>query len=75
MFFEGYLGNCSMTGERDELLRTGHRRFVTFTPTLLVPRSRGYVLLRDKDPFSHPVLRLNYLSYQSEVDVLVDGVR
>jgi choline dehydrogenase len=75
MFFEGYLGNCSATGENDEPLPTGNRRFVTFTPTLLVPKSRGYVRLRDNSSFSHPLLELNYLSYQSEVDVLVDGVR
>jgi hypothetical protein len=75
MFFEGYLANCSLTGGTQELLQTGNKRFVTFTPTLLVPKSRGNVTLRNNDSFSAPVLNLNYLSYQSEVDVLVDGVR
>jgi choline dehydrogenase len=75
MFFEGFLGNCSETGDDTEPLTTGQRRFVTFTPTLLVPRSRGYVKLRNKNAFSHPLLELNYLSYKSEVDVLVDGIR
>jgi choline dehydrogenase len=75
MFFEGYLANCSEAGKNDEALPTGSRRFVTFTPALLVPRSLGSVRLSDNSSFSHPLLQLNYLSYQSEVDVLVDGVR
>jgi hypothetical protein len=75
MFFEGYMANCSRTGATRELLQTGNQRFVSFTPTLLVPKSRGNVTLRNNDPFTPPVLNLNYLSYQSEVDVLVDGVR
>jgi hypothetical protein len=75
IFFEGYLGNCSVTGDQEELLRTGRRRFVTFTPTLLVPTSRGYVQLVDNSSFSKPLLYLNYLSDQREVDTLVDGVR
>jgi choline dehydrogenase len=75
MFFEGFLANCSETGDSTELLTTGQRRFVTFTPTLLVPRSRGYVKLRNGDSFSPPILELNYLSYKSEINILVDGIR
>jgi choline dehydrogenase len=75
MFFEGFLGNCSETGDNTELLTTGRRRFVTFTPTLLVPKSRGYIKLRDNNVFSPPILELNYLSHKSEVDILVDGIR
>ena len=75
MFFGGYLANCSRTGNTRELLDTGNTRFVTFTPTLLVPKSRGTITLRDKDPNTPPVINPNYLSYQNEIDVLVDGVR
>ncbi|KAJ4445432.1 hypothetical protein ANN_07237 [Periplaneta americana] len=74
MFFQGFLGNCSVTGEDDELLTTGKTRYVTFTPTLLVPQSRGHIKLRSKNPFAHPRIELNYLSYQREVDILIDGV-
>jgi choline dehydrogenase-like flavoprotein len=48
---------------------------VTFTPTLLVPKSRGNIMLRNKDPYTPPLINPNYLSYQSEIDILVDGVR
>jgi len=75
MFFGGYMANCSRTGSTRELIETGNKRFVTFTPTLLVPKSRGKITLRNKDPFTAPVINPNYLSYQSEIDILVDGVR
>jgi Choline dehydrogenase and related flavoproteins len=75
MFFEGYLANCSKTGGTRERLQTGNKRFVSFTPTLLLPNSRGNITLRNKDPFTSPVINPNYLSYQSETDILVDGVK
>jgi len=75
MFFGGYLANCSRTGSTKELLETGNTRYVTFTPTLLVPKSRGNIKLRNKDPDTAPVINPNYLSDQSEIDTLVDGVR
>jgi choline dehydrogenase-like flavoprotein len=75
MFFGGYLANCSRTGSTRELLQTGNKRFVTFTPTLLVPKSRGNIRLRNKNPYTAPLINPNYLSCQSEVDILVDGVR
>jgi choline dehydrogenase len=75
MFFDGYLANCSRTGGTTELSHTGNKRFVTFTPTLLVPKSRGNITLRNKDPSKAPAINPNYLSYQSEFDILLDGVR
>jgi choline dehydrogenase len=75
MFFDGYLANCSRTGSTIELPQTGNKRFVTFTPTLLVPKSRGNITLRNNDPFTPPAINPNYLSYQFEIDVLLDGVR
>ncbi|KAJ9576182.1 hypothetical protein L9F63_006915 [Diploptera punctata] len=75
MFFEGYLANCSETGYFREQVTTGELRYVTFTPTLLVPESRGTITLKSKDPLSYPLINLNYLSYPHEVDTLVEGIR
>jgi choline dehydrogenase-like flavoprotein len=75
MFFGGYLANCSRTGSTRELLQTGNKRFVTFTPTLLVPKSSGNITLRNNNPYTPPVINPNYLSYKEEIDILVDGVR
>jgi choline dehydrogenase len=41
---------------------------------LLTPRSRGSVLVRDRDPFKNAEVRYNLLSDPSEVDVLAEAV-
>ncbi len=41
----------------------------------LRPESRGEIVLRSSDPLADPVIRPNYLSVESDLDVLVQGVR
>jgi len=36
-------------------------------PTLLLPKSRGYVRIRSADPFVHPIIQPNYLSDEEGV--------
>ncbi|XP_015520001.1 glucose dehydrogenase [FAD, quinone] [Neodiprion lecontei] len=42
-------------------------------PTLLRPRSRGYITLRDADPDSPPIIVPNYFGDPHDLDVLVQG--
>ena len=51
----------------------GHR--YSIGPTLIAPRSRGTITLRSKDPFDAPVIRANYLSEDSDMRVLIEGVK
>ena len=44
-------------------------------PTLLRPKSRGRILLRSTDPLEPPAIQPNYLSEESDVQVLVKGIR
>jgi choline dehydrogenase len=44
-------------------------------PTLLRPKSRGRITLRSADPLAPPAIQPNYLSEDSEVCVLVEGIR
>lgn len=44
-------------------------------PTLLRPKSRGCITLRSADPLAPPAIQPNYLSEDSEVCVLVEGIR
>ncbi|XP_076665427.1 glucose dehydrogenase [FAD, quinone]-like [Andrena cerasifolii] len=44
-------------------------------PLLLRPRSRGYIKLRSKDPYQHPIIVPNYFSDASDLDVLAEGAR
>jgi choline dehydrogenase len=47
---------------------------ITLAPTLAQPESRGTVRLRSANPLDPPVISPNYLSNQSEVDVLRYGI-
>lgn len=44
---------------------------VTIIPLLLRPRSRGYILLKDKDPMSHPLIHPHYFSDPQDLEVMV----
>lgn len=44
-------------------------------PTLIRPESRGAITLRSSDPFASPVIQPNYLSSDSELQVLVEGIK
>lgn len=46
-----------------------------FGPTLLTPESRGNISLRSINPLDPPAIRANYLSTESDMRVIAEGVR
>ncbi len=44
-------------------------------PTLIRPKSRGFVGLRSNDAFDAPVIQPNYLEDPADVNLIVEGVR
>ena len=44
-------------------------------PTLLKPKSRGYVTLRSANPIEAPLIQPNYLTHEEDRRVLIRGVR
>lgn len=44
-------------------------------PTLLKPKSRGYVALRSADPFDAPLIQPNFLSEEDDLKLLVAGTK
>lgn len=44
-------------------------------PMLLHPKSKGYLELRDTNPFSYPKLYGNYLTHRKDVQTFVAGIR
>jgi len=46
-----------------------------FGPTLITPESRGEISLRSTNPLEPPAIRANYLSTESDMQVIVRGVR
>jgi choline dehydrogenase len=46
-----------------------------FGPTLITPESRGSVSLRSANPLDGPAIRANYLSTDSDMRTMIEGVR
>ena len=46
---------------------------VLILPKLLQPKSVGYIKLRSANPFEHPIIDPQYLTYQTDVDILIEG--
>nr|AQS60669.1 glucose dehydrogenase acceptor [Sogatella furcifera] len=65
--------DCEIT---DAMLETNKiYDLMFFTPVLLRPESRGKILLKDKDPFSHPLIYSGYMSNYEDVKSLLRGVK
>jgi choline dehydrogenase len=47
----------------------------TIAPTLLHPKSRGYIALRSTNPTEPPVIQPNYFADESDMKALVEGVK
>jgi choline dehydrogenase len=44
-------------------------------PTLLKPKSRGYLALRSKNPADTPIIQPNFLSVEHDLKILVEGTK
>ncbi|WP_338874102.1 GMC family oxidoreductase N-terminal domain-containing protein [Spirosoma sp. SC4-14] len=47
----------------------------TILPTLLKPKSAGYISLRSKNPTDAPIIQPNYLTHEDDRHTLINGVR
>jgi len=45
----------------------------TVLPTLIKPKSRGYLKLRSKNPFEHPIIQFNFLDKEEDKNVLIES--
>lgn len=43
-------------------------------PTLLKPKSSGWVRLKTKDPLAHPVINPNYFAHKEDINVLIESI-
>ena len=47
----------------------------TILPSLVKPKSRGYVALRSADPFDTPFIQPNFLQHPEDLQTLIKGVK
>jgi choline dehydrogenase len=47
----------------------------TILPTLLNPKSRGQLILDPKNPYAMPIINPNFLSEESDLQVLIQGAK
>ncbi|XP_015183004.1 PREDICTED: glucose dehydrogenase [FAD, quinone]-like [Polistes dominula] len=43
-------------------------------PTLIKPKSTGWIRLKTKDPFTHPVINPNYFAHKDDINVIIEGI-
>ncbi|XP_046416620.1 glucose dehydrogenase [FAD, quinone] [Neodiprion virginianus] len=73
LIFGGYLADCAETGMVGE--KKGANRSIYIIPTLLHPKSRGYLRLRSSDPLDKPMIYPKYLTVPEDVARLVEGIK
>lgn len=63
------------TPNTDEACDPDTGRFLSILPSLIYPKSRGEIRLRDANPLSAPIIDPRYLSERADLDLLVEGTK
>lgn len=80
VFFDGFSSSCVKTGLDTEcpggnIHSCPERRSIVARPTVVETRSKGYLTLKSKNPLDHPLLYPNYFTNETDIKVLVEGIR
>lgn len=76
IMFNGYSARCSPSGAVGEPVDDTHSpREVSFVPLVLRAKSRGYLTLKSNDPFEYPLIYANYLTNDTDILLLLEGIR
>lgn len=73
-FFSGFLADCARTGQVGERLDNNNRS-IQIIPTVIHPKSRGFLKLRDNNPLSYPLIYAGYYTHPDDIRVMVDGIK
>ncbi|XP_043485307.1 glucose dehydrogenase [FAD, quinone]-like [Leptopilina heterotoma] len=73
LIFGGYLAACSETGAINE--NSESPRNINIYPTVLHPKSKGYLRLRNNDPLSKPMISPKYFSHSDDIGALTEGIK
>jgi choline dehydrogenase-like flavoprotein len=73
-FFGGFLANCARTGQVGERV-DNNTRSIQIIPTVLHPKSRGFLKLKDNNPLSPPLIYANYFTHPDDMKVMIEGIK
>lgn len=77
-FFGGYLADCAKTGQVGEPAPSSAgapKRVINVIPTVLHPKSRGYLKLKDNNPTTPPAIIAKYLTHPDDVTTMIEGIK
>lgn len=46
-----------------------------FFPGIVRPKSRGWLKLKSRDPFEHPIFSANYYQHNDDIKVMIDAIK
>lgn len=55
--------------------KTEQKNAYMIFPMIMRPKSKGWIELKDRNPFRYPAIYPNYFSVESDLDIIVAGVR
>lgn len=55
--------------------KTEEKNAYMIFPMIMRPKSKGWIELKDRNPFRYPAIYPNYFSDESDLDIIVAGVR
>lgn len=73
VFFSAYMPRCSESGAINQNSST--RRQIRFLSTVIHPKSKGFLRLRNSDPLSKPLIYPKYMSHVEDINVMIEGIR
>ena len=80
MFFDGFSSFCPKTGYQREcsdgrMSICSIRRSIIARPTVVIPRSRGYLRLRSNNLLDYPLIYPDYFTDITDIKILIQGIR
>lgn len=73
LFFGGFMSTCSQNGSI--VNNSTSRKQMKILPTVIRPKSKGYLKLKNSDPLSKPLIHPKYLSHPDDIAVMVEGIK
>ncbi|XP_051160813.1 uncharacterized protein LOC127281240 [Leptopilina boulardi] len=73
LFFGNFMSTCSKNG--NIINNSTSRRELKLISTVIRPKSKGYLQLRNSDPLAKPIIYPKYMSHPNDIAVMIEGIK